>query len=137
MIKLFEKYNDVKEVKELLLLKAIDTCDISAIDFFVKKGYKADNNDIFEKAIDDDDVLIYFLKQGIAPFYDSYNYHLISSLQNENTQKILIDFNYAKLINDKIGFNHNLITKEEVEEVGIDGVKDFVNMKYDMKKFNI
>jgi len=137
MIKLFEKYNNIAEIKNMLFLKAIDTDNIEVIDFFVKKGYKANDDEIFEKALYNIEVLKYFLTQGVKPFYPNYDSRLRNQLKEENVQKVLIDFNYAQFINDTIGFNYNLITPKEVEEVGIDGVKDFVNMKYNMNKFNL
>lgn len=137
MIKLFEKYNNIAEVKDVLLFKAIDTYDVDVIDFFMKKGYKADNNEIFEKALYSAEVLKYFLEQGITPFFPNYDTRLITQLKEEDIQRVLIDLNYAQFINDTIGFNRGLITPKEVEEVGIDGVKNFVNMKYNMNKFNL
>lgn len=137
MIKLFEKFSNVAEVKEVLLFKAIDTYDVDVIDFFIKKGYKADNNEIFEKALYSAEVLKYFLEQGITPFFPNYDNRLINQLKEEDIQRVLIDFNYAQFIKDTIGFNYNLITPKEVEEVGIDGVKNFVDIKYNMNKFNL
>ncbi len=137
MIKLFENYNNVAEVKEKILLKAIDTDKVDVIDFFVKKGYNADNDEVFEKAIYNAEVLEYFLEKGIKPFHPNYDSRLVRQLKEIEVQRILINFNYAKFINDTIGFNYDLITPKEVEEVGIDGVKDFVNMKYNMNKFNL
>jgi hypothetical protein len=138
MIKLFENYNNVVEVKEMILLKAIDTDKIEVIDFFINKGYKADNDDIFIKAVYNKDLLEYFLEKGIKPFYPGYyDTRIVRQLSKEEIQRILINFNYAQFIYDTIGFNDDVITEEEVKEVGIDGVKEFVNMKYNMNKFNL
>ena len=137
MIKLFEKYNNIAEIKEMIFLKSIDTGEIYVIDFFVKKGYKADDDDIFERVIYNIETLKYFLKKGLKPFYPNYDYRIKEKLKTVEIQRILIDFNYAQFINDEIGFNRELITKDEVERIGIEGIKDFINMKYDMNKFNL
>lgn len=137
MIKLFEKYNNIAEIKEMILFKAIDAENIDVIDFFIKKGYKADEEEIFEKAVYNIDTLKYFLEKGIKPFAPNYSDRYKSMLKEENVQRVLIDFNYAQFISDTVGFNWNLITPDEVEEVGIDGVKNFVDMKYNMNKFNL
>lgn len=138
MIKLFEKYNNIAEIKDMILFKAIGTDDIEVIDFFVGKGYKAnDENDIFTTSLYNNDILKYFLEKGVKPFYPNYDPRLVSRLKDEEVQKILINFNYAQFINDTVGFNRALITDDELKEVGIDGVKNFVEMKYDMNKFNL
>ena len=121
MIKLYENFTDIKDIKQIIFLKAVDTCDIKIIEFFLKKGYDINIEDALAHAIGDYDVFRYFLKNG-ADVKENLDYHLKRRFESDiELQKILIDFGYDVLIHDEIGF--------------LDGLKRFPKYADVVKRF--
>jgi ankyrin repeat protein len=103
MIKLFEKYNNVKEVKDEIFLKAIGTNDLEIIEFFLKKGYDINSDDAIENASYNDKVFRYFLKKGA----DINKINSYQQLHDLDVQKALIDFGHEVFVHEQ-GFNPKL-----------------------------
>ena len=65
IIKLYENFTDIVEMKDIIFLKAVETYNIEIIEFFIKKGYNVDDYDSFIASCDDIDTFKFFLKKGI------------------------------------------------------------------------
>jgi len=124
MIKLFENFANVKEIKEVIFLKAVDTSDIYLIKFFLKKGYDINIDDALYKATYDDNTFRFFLKNKADVSVLDNN-----KLKELHVQKALIDSGYDSLIFDRVGF-HNLL-KQDPKYSNI--VEDYENIG----KFNL
>jgi hypothetical protein len=103
MIKLFEKYNNVTEVKGEIFLKAIATGNLEIIEFFLKKGYDINSDDAIENASYNDKIFRYFLKKGA----DINKINSWQQLHDLNVQKALIDFGHDLFVQEQ-GFNPKL-----------------------------
>ena len=90
MIKLFEKFSNVEDVKESIFLKAVETYDINLINFFIKKGYDINSNGALYAATYDENVLKYFLKNNADVKILNNNWKLQTQLENDIVQKVLI-----------------------------------------------
>jgi len=130
MIKLFEKYTEISDVKEIILCNAINTIDLELVKFFVERGYNVNTNKVLFEATFTPEILKYLLgKKMDLNFVSSGNYELRSQLHILEIQKILIDFGYEHFIFDKIGFNQKL--KEDPKYA------DVVERYEDAKKYNL
>ena len=132
MIKLFEKFKDASEIKDKIFLKAVKTCEKYIIDLFLDKGYDINTENAIVFASGDDEIFRYFLKKG-ADLDDLINNR---SLNEEDVQKALIDFNHEDFIYDnKVNFNYKLKLDSEYGEI----IKLYLNMKksddYDFEKY--
>ena len=132
MIKLFEKFKDESEIKDKIFLKAVKTCEKYIIDLFLDKGYDINTENAIVFASGDDEIFRYFLKKG-ADLDDLINNR---SLNEEDVQKALIDFNHEDFIYDnKVNFNYKLKLDSEYGEI----IKLYLNMKksddYDFEKY--
>ena len=132
MIKLFEKFKDASEIKDKIFLKAVKTCEKYIIDLFLDKGYDINTENAIVFASGDDEIFRYFLKKG-ADLDDLINNR---SLNEEDVQKALIDFNHEDFIYDnKFNFNYKLKLDSEYGEI----IKLYLNMKksddYDFEKY--
>lgn len=112
MIKLFEKYNDIKDVKDVIFVKAIDTYDLKVIEFFIKRGYNINSEDALRSASFDDKTFRYFLEKGadINKIQDDRR------LEDLEVQKALIDFGHEVFVHD-IGFHRALKGDDKYSEV--------------------
>jgi len=129
MIKLFEKFENISEVKDVIFLKAINTYDLNLIKFFVKKGYDINTQDAIYNATYSGDVLRYFLENGADVKDLNNDWHTQNQLRIEEVQKILIDFGYENFIYDTVGFNKNL--KKDPK------YSDIVERFEDTEKYNL
>lgn len=127
-LNLYEAYKNLDDVKNIILSEAIGTDDIEIIDFFVKRGYDINKENVFYNATFNDSIFRYFLEKGIKMPQD-INWAIKSQLSTENVQKALIDFGYENYINDRIGFNSLLKNDPKYSIV----VKRFE----DISKYNI
>ena len=126
IIKLFEKYTDIKDVKETIFIKAIDTGNINVIKFFVNKGYDINGEKVLYTSSFDDKVFRYLLtkKPDIK-----INYEFRERMRNSEVQKALIDFNYGELIYKNVGFHDKLRDDPKYKNV--------VEMYEDAGKYNM
>ena len=145
MIKLFEKFKYASEIKDIIFLKAVKTDEKYIIDLFLDKGYDINT----ENAIlyTNDEIFRYFLEKG-ANIYDLKNNR---SLNEEDVQKALIDFNHEDFIYDnKVNFNYKLkqdpeygeiiklyLTMKESGDYDFEKYKDEKEMQINMRKYNI
>jgi hypothetical protein len=128
MIKLFENYTNIKDIKKEILIKAIDTHNIAVIDFFVKKGYDINGESVLYDATYDDKVFRYLLskKSNIEKCID---FGFKERMRDENVQKALIDFGYDNIIYNNVGFNHNLRNDPKYH--------DIIELYDDSEKYNL
>lgn len=103
-LNLYEAYKNLDDVKNIILSEAIGTDDIEVIDFFVKRGYDINGENVFYDASFSDNVFRYLLEKGIKIPQD-IDWATKNQLKTENVQKALIDFGYENYINDTVGFN--------------------------------
>lgn len=131
-VKLFEKYTtDIEEIKNIILLKAIDTYNIDVVDFFVKKGYDINGPNVLFYSIFNSDILKYFIDNGIEVInsVDLTDYSFKKELKRSEIQKMFIDFGYEDFIRDKIGFNNDLINDPKYA--------DIIKREEDIEKYNL
>jgi len=128
MIKIFEKYNDIKEVKNLIFLKAIENGDIEMVNFFIKKGADLNGEGILFEASFNDDIFRYLLKKG-ASVEEAINSEFKDRMRELSVQKILIDFGHEVLIEQTVGLNRRL--KDDPKYA------DLIDQVDDMKKYNL
>lgn len=130
MIKLYEKYVNVKEVKDAILLKAVDAGEVDVIDFFIKKGYDINADGVFINSLNNESSFRYFLSKGVDPNDYKDDYDLLKEMgRNINIQKALIDFEYEELIRDTVGFNRQLRDDPKY--------KNAVNRAEEISKYNL
>ena len=106
IIKLYEKYLNIKEVKAEIFIKAIDTNDKEIIEFFIKKGYDINGKGVLFASSFDEDIFRYFLEKGIKVENNDHDFD--RRLTYLEIQKALIDYGYEVFINDTVGFNNSL-----------------------------
>lgn len=113
MIKIFEQfikeaYDDkLEDVKETLLVKAIDTEDLDIVKFFVEKDYDINTNEVLFSATFNDEIFRYFLQKG-AKVENLIDDHYMKRLHDKNVQKALIDYGHETFVHDVPGFNNDL-----------------------------
>ena len=98
MIKLFEKFSSVEDVKETIFLKVVDTEDIDLIKFFLKKGYDINTDNALYKASWDDNVFRFFLENKADVTLLDEN-----RLKDLHVQKALIDFGHDSYVFEEVG----------------------------------
>lgn len=130
MIKLFEKFSDIKKVKDAILVKAIETEDLNLVKFFIKKGYDINADDAIYQATYNDDILKYFLENNAKVEVLNDNWKSQTQLSDADVQKILIDFGYDNFINQTVGFNNKI---KEFGQKYVDIIENYENIK----KFNL
>lgn len=105
MIKLFEKFKEIDEIKDIIFIKAIETDNTNVIDFFLNKGYDINSGDVLTDSSYNDNTLRHLLSKGI----DVESYRESSTfLRDLDNQKALIDYGYDYLIYSTVGFNYRL-----------------------------
>ena len=62
MIKLFEKFSNIDEVKDKIFIKAIETGELNLVKFFIKKGYNINADGAIFQATFYNDIFKYFLE---------------------------------------------------------------------------
>jgi len=130
MIKLYEKYISIKDVKDAILLKAVETGEVEVIDFFIKKGYDINADGVFIKSLNNESTFRYFLSKGVDPNDYKNDWDLRRSMEKYiNIQKALIDFDYEELIRDTVGFIPDL--KDDPK------YKNAVKRAEEIKKYNL
>jgi hypothetical protein len=108
MIKLFEKFNNIQEVKNEILSRAIDTYDIKIIDMFLKKGYDINGDGILFLASFNQEIFKYIIKKGANLETAIKDYDFKNRLKELEVQKALIDLDKEQIIYDTVGFHWNL-----------------------------
>lgn len=127
MIKLFESYNDLGDIKNTIFLAAVDSENLEVIEFFLNKGYDINADDVLTSALQQQPkTLRFLLKKGLKVEYNQFD---DKYLRNLEVQKVLIDFGYDFLLYDKVGFNNGLLTDPKYA--------DKVKTVEDMAKYNI
>ena len=116
IIKLYEKFiteaaasDDIDEVKDIILIKAIDTEIVEIVEFFVNKGYNINGEQVLFTASFDDNMFRYFLENGadVKKLLED-DVYFDKRIKDVNVQKALIDFGHEQLIYDGPGFNDKL-----------------------------
>ena len=128
-IKIFEKYLEVDEVKQEILNKAIETGDVDVLDFFINKGYDIDNEISIVKAMSIDDMLLYFLKNGINIEKYKDEYDIKRKLNDPDIQVTLMNNGYDRLIYNTVGFCWRVKNMTEFA--------DIISLYEDSQKYNI
>ena len=127
MIKLFESYNNLAEVKNEIFLAAVDTENIELIEFFLNKGYDINNDGVLTSALQQhSETLRFLLEKGLKVEYNQFDDNYLRDLE---VQKVLIDFGYDFLLYDKVGFNNGLLADKKYA--------DKVKAVDDMTKYNL
>jgi hypothetical protein len=110
MIKLFEKYRDLDDVKGIIFHYAVKTLDLDTVEFFVNKGYdiNSDTEKIFYEGSYDKYLLKYLLDKGLKIEDMQIEYNVKERLKNIVVQKVLIDCGYELFIYQTVGFNHSI-----------------------------
>lgn len=108
MIKLFEKFTNIKDVKDSIFLRAVGTDELNIVKFFVKKGYDINVEDALYEATDNDEIFRFLLKNGANVEALNSDYDSRKALQEVYVQKALIDFGHEVFIYDTVGFNERL-----------------------------
>lgn len=108
IIKLYEKFTDLKEVKDTIFMRALETNDVDIVDFFVKRNYDMEGEYAFLTACHNDAVFRYFLAKGVDPLNYENDDQFRRRMRDLEVQKALIDFDYEVFIYDTVGFNSAL-----------------------------
>jgi len=131
MIKLFEKYNNIKEMKDLLFKKSVQTGEIKIVDFFLNKGYDINNEEALVQACYDPFVMFaHLVEKGInlEEFEDSWDFK--RRLQNDlDLQKSIINLGKEQIIYDTVGFDSRLKYDPKY--------KDIIDRFEDAEKYNL
>ena len=130
MIKLFEKFASIDEVKDEIFTKAVKTGELNLVKFFIKKGYNINADEAIYQATYYNDVLKYFLENNanVEPLNDDRNSR--NQLSDDEVQKLLIDFGHDEFINRTVGFNNNI---KKYGQKYIDIIEQYENIG----KFNL
>lgn len=108
MIKLFEKYSNIQDVKDMIFLKSISTDNIGIVKFFLKKGYDINTEDALLRATFDDNMLRFFIKSGVDLDAVKDDSDIRRRLSDITVQRTLIDLGKEQIIYDTVGFNGGL-----------------------------
>lgn len=104
MIKLFEDFSNIEDVKETLFNYAVETYNTDLVDFFLNRGYDIDTDDSLQLAMRNEKMFRHMLKNGA----DVDLLYIDSRLRDIDIQKALIDYNHTMFIHKNIGFNSRL-----------------------------
>ena len=129
MIKLFESYTELAEIKNQIFQRAVESGNLDSIDFFLKKGYNINGEDVLTTALQQNmETLRFLLEKGldVEGEFSPYDERYIKDL---DVQKVLIDFGHDFLIYDKVGFNRGLLNDPKYA--------DKVKEVEDMEKYNM
>jgi len=131
IVKIFENFTeDVKEMRNIILRRAIETSELSVVKSFVKRGYDINGDDILVNAAEDIDIFTYMLEKKIDIQEGMDDYYFRDKVKHDvDVQKALIDAGYEMLVYDKVGFHFRL--REDKKYA------DIVDMVEDMKKYNM
>jgi hypothetical protein len=126
---LFEGFNNVDEVKDIIIQKALNTLNIDVIDFFVKRNYDFDNVTTLLEMCFDPKLFKYFIDKGfdVEKYKDNLDFKRI--MRELNVQKLLIDFGFEDLIWSTVGFNRGLEYDSKYS--------DIIKREKDMNKYNL
>ena len=124
MIKLFENFSSLEDVKETIFNYAVETHKPEIIEFFLDRGYDIDTDDALDNASYDLPTFKFMLDKGA-------DIEFLSEIKMKNLeiQKILIDYGHEYYVHDSVGFHYLLKNDPEYANV----VKRFE----DMKKYNL
>ena len=131
IVKIFENFTeDVKDMKNMILRRAIETGELSVVKSFVKRGYDINGDDILDYSVENIDIFKYMLEKKIDIKDGMNGYNFRDSVKRKlDVQKALIDAGYEMLLYDKVGFHYELKNDKKYA--------DIVNMVEDMKKYNM
>jgi len=126
---LFEGFNNVDEVKDIIIQKALNTLNIDVIDFFVKRNYDFDNVTTLLEMCFDPKLFKYFIDKGfdVEKYKDDLDFK--RNMRELNVQKLLIDFGFEDLIWSTVGFNKGLEYDSKYS--------DIIKREKDMNKYNL
>jgi hypothetical protein len=130
MIKLFEKFAGIDEVKDEIFITAVKTGELNLVKFFIKKGYNINADGAIYQATYYNNVLKYFLENNanIETLNDDRNSR--DQLSDDEVQKLLIDFGHDGFIHSTVGFNN------EIKKYGKKYI-DIIEYYKNMEKFNL
>jgi hypothetical protein len=128
-IKIFEKYLEVDDVKQEILNKAIETGEVEVLGFFINKGYDIDNISSIVKAMPIDNMLLYFLKNGINIEKYKDDYDIKRKLEDYDIQDTLMENGYDRLIYNTVGFCWRVKNNPKYA--------DIISLYEDSTKYNI
>ena len=123
MIRIFERYNQISDVKDIIFATAIETANIELVKFFLKKNYNIYGKDILFLASYEPEIFDLFIKKGMKidewwrNVKNDYGSHQKSRFKDLDFQKKLIDLGYDQLIYDEIGFNYALEKDPKYKDV--------------------
>lgn len=129
LIKLYEKYKDIKYVKEEIMARAINTENLDIIKFFESRGYDFNNPIAMFEASFNEDIFEYLLNKKFDIENYMNNNDFSSRAKEPEVQKKLIDFGYDGVINRTVGFNDKLRNDPKYKHI--------IDMYNDMSKFNL
>lgn len=139
IIKLFEEYENLDDIKKVIINKAVNVFNSTISDdeneakkllnFFINKGYDIDNDDNLENVASNPKALKYFLEKGVNINNYKTNHYFLRKIKALDIQKVLIDFGYDSFIHDTVGFNSLLKDDPKYFKV--------VDMYNKIKKYNI
>lgn len=112
MIKLFEKYTELKDIKDMLILRAAYAENLDLVKFFVERGYNINADKLLDAATWESDIFKYLLEKG-SDIEKIGN----DRLRDINVQKILIDHEHVLFVYDRVGFNRQLENDPKYKEI--------------------
>lgn len=108
MIKLFENFANVKDVRDEIFLVAVKTLELDIIKFFVDEGYDINADGVLLEATYNIDIFKYFLENNVDVKVLNDDWKSQTQLENDEIQMILIDFGHEVFVHDSVGFNPKL-----------------------------
>ena len=129
-LKMYEKYLELDDIKNKILLEAIGTDNLDIINFFVNKGYDINGDDVLLSSSYNYDLFRYFLSKGsnVKEAFNDYRFKN-NARNNIEIQKALIDYGYEVLVHDTVGFDSRLKKDSKYADI----IKRFE----DINKYNL
>ena len=130
MIKLFEKFKDISDVKEEIFLKAVNTGDIEVVDSFIEKGYDINADKVLYRAgYANEDLFKHLIEKGSDIEKVTLDYNFKELLRHDSIQKILLDLDYELFLEEAVGINKSLKSEPKY--------KDIIDRFEDSKRYNL
>ena len=130
MIKLFEKFKDISDVKEEIFLKAVNTGDIEVVDSFIEKGYDINADKVLYRAgYANEDLFKHLIEKGSDIEKVTLDYNFKELLRHDSIQKILLDLDYELFLEEAVGINKSLKSEPKY--------KDIIDRFEDSERYNV
>lgn len=131
IVKIFEDYTDgIKDVKNIIFLKAVETYEIPIIKSFIERGYNINGSDEIIIEFSQDPKLFDFFLKNNGDFKECMNHwNYEKNMKDIEIQKVLIDNGHGKFVHETVGFNYALKSDPKYT--------DTVSMYEDSDKFNL